>query len=136
MPALLLDERAGEFEDRMDFDVKYPLATAKKALIDWLYLGESDYSKIAGPPLDLEFGHLDTSRLSRLARSMGLAEDWKAWRARNRKHDSDPGVRGTVRTTWRCGRAAATTLGRDNSTLPGIRLTFLLSRYICLRSRT
>jgi len=35
MPARLVDKRAGELEDR-------------KALLDWLYLGESNYSRIAG----------------------------------------------------------------------------------------
>jgi hypothetical protein len=40
---------AGKPEDRLDLDVKYPRATAGKALLDWLYLGESKYSKIAGP---------------------------------------------------------------------------------------
>jgi hypothetical protein len=92
MPIRLLDERAGELEDRMDLDVKYPRSTPEKALLDWLYLGKSNYSKIAGPPLDLEFGQLDASRLNRLARSMGLVEELKAWRARKRKHDSDPSV--------------------------------------------
>ena len=93
MPARLLDERAGELADRMDLDVKYPRATPEKAFLDWLYLGESDYSKIAGPPLDLEFGQLDSSRLNRLARSMSLTEELKTWRARKRKHDLDPSVR-------------------------------------------
>jgi hypothetical protein len=59
MPARFLNDRAGELEDRMDFDVRYPRATAEKALLDWLYLGESNYSKIAGPPLDLELEQLD-----------------------------------------------------------------------------
>jgi hypothetical protein len=93
MPARLLDDRAGELEDRMDFDVKYPRATPEKALLDWLYLGESNYSKIAGPPLDLEFERLHASRLRRLARSMGLKEELQAWLTRKKKHDIDPDVR-------------------------------------------
>lgn len=92
LPARLLDERAGGLEDRMDLDVKYSRATPEKALLDWLYLGASPYSKIAGPPLDLETERLDASRLRRLARSMELAEELKAWQARKRKHDADPGV--------------------------------------------
>ena len=93
MPARLLDERAGELQDRMDLDVKYPRATPEKALLDWLYLGESDYSKITVPPLDLGLKQLDASRLTRLARSMGLAEELKSWRLRQRRYDADPEVR-------------------------------------------
>lgn len=60
MPVRLLDERAGQLEDRMDLDAKYPRATAEKALLDWLYLGESRYSRIAGPPLDVEVEQLNS----------------------------------------------------------------------------
>lgn len=93
MPARLLDARAGELQDRMDLDVKYPRATAEKALLDWLYLGASMYSKIASPSLDLELGRLDAPRLRRLARSMGLTEELKAWQTQKRKYDADPDVR-------------------------------------------
>lgn len=93
MPARLLDDRAGELEDRMDLDVKYPRATPEKALLDWLYLGVSKYSKIAGPPLDLELERLDKRRLQRLARSMSLSEEIKEWQSRKRTYDADPDVR-------------------------------------------
>lgn len=93
MPARLVDERAGELEDRMDFDVKYARATPEKALLDWLYLGASRYSKIAGPPLDLDSARLDASRLRRLARSMELSEELKTWQVSKKKHDADPDVR-------------------------------------------
>jgi hypothetical protein len=93
MPARLLDDRAGELEDRMDLDVKYSRATPEKAWLDWLYLGASRYSKIAGPPLDLELERLDASRLRRLARSMGLTEGLKAWLTRKKKYDTAPDVR-------------------------------------------
>jgi hypothetical protein len=102
MPARLLDDRAGELEDRMDLDAKYPRATAEKAFLDWLYLGASRYSKIAGPPFDLELERLGSSRLRRLARTMGLTEKLAAWRARK-------GATTPIRTsgkisrgTWRC----------------------------------
>jgi hypothetical protein len=36
---------------------------------------------------------LDAARLSRLARSMGLTQELKAWQARKRKYDADPDVR-------------------------------------------
>jgi hypothetical protein len=49
MPARLLDDRAGEPEDRLDLDVKYPRATAEKAWLDWLYLGESNIRKSPDP---------------------------------------------------------------------------------------
>lgn len=93
MPKRFLDDRAGEPEDRLDLDVKYARASAEKALLDWLYLGGSKYSKIAGPPLDLELERLDSSRLRRLARSMELTGELKAWQARKAKFDADPDVR-------------------------------------------
>jgi hypothetical protein len=93
MPARLLNERAGELEDRLDFDFKYPRATLEKALLDWLYLGASPYSKIAGPPLDLEIDRLDASRLRRLARSMEVVEELKVWQVRKKKYDADPDVK-------------------------------------------
>ncbi len=96
MPARLLDDRAGEAEDRLDLDVRYPRATPEKALLDWLYLGASKYSKIAGPPLDLELERLHASRLRRLARTMGLTEELAAWRARKRNYDADPDVRENI----------------------------------------
>ena len=40
-----------------------PGATAEKAFHDWLYLGSSKYSKITGPPLDVEVARLDAARL-------------------------------------------------------------------------
>jgi hypothetical protein len=89
MPARLLDAQAGELEDRMDLDVKYARATPEKALLDWLYLGVSPYSKITTPPLDLEIERLDASRLRRLARSMDLAEELKNWQVRKKKYDAD-----------------------------------------------
>ncbi|MGA7539051.1 MAG: hypothetical protein WBW93_09805 [Steroidobacteraceae bacterium] len=96
MPARLLDDRAGRLEDRMDLEVKYPRATPEKALLDWLYLGESAYSRIAGPPLDVERERLGGSRLRRLAHSMELTEQLRVWQARKKKYDHDPDVRGNT----------------------------------------
>lgn len=87
MPARLLDDRAGRLEDRMDSEVRYSRATPEKALLDWLYLGESRYSKIAGPPLDIEIERLNGPRLRRLARSMECVEQLKAWQARKKQYD-------------------------------------------------
>lgn len=80
MPARFLDDRAGRLEDRLDLDVKYPRATPEKALLDWLYLGASSYSRIAGPPFDVEIERLSGARLRRLARSMDLIEPLGEWR--------------------------------------------------------
>lgn len=87
MPARLLDERAGQLQDRMDLDVKYPRASPEKALLDWLYLGASPYSRIARPPLDVEMERLSGARLRRLARSMELTEELEAWQVRKKKFD-------------------------------------------------
>jgi hypothetical protein len=92
MPARLLNEQTGEPEDRLDVDSKYPRATPEKALLDWLYLGASPYSKISRPPLDLEIERLDASRLRRLARSMELVEELKVWQVRKKAYDADPDV--------------------------------------------
>jgi len=92
MPARLLDARAGALEDRMDLDVKYPRATPEKALLDWIYLGESPRTKISGPPLDINLKQLDSHRLRRLARKMGLDKELKAYLACKRKYDKDPEV--------------------------------------------
>jgi hypothetical protein len=44
MPARFLGEHAGDLEDRMDLDFKYPCATPEKALLDWIYLGASAHT--------------------------------------------------------------------------------------------
>lgn len=68
MPARLLDKHAGELEDRLDLDCKYPRATLEKALLDWIYLGASAPTKIADPPFDIDAGRLKKARLQRLAK--------------------------------------------------------------------
>lgn len=92
MPARLLDARAGDLEDRMDLDAKYPRATPDKALLDWIYLGASPRTKIAGPPLDIDAKRLDTPRLGRLAKAMRLTAQLKIYLERKRHHDKDPEV--------------------------------------------
>ena len=77
----------------MDLEVRYSRATPEKALLDWLYLGESRYTKIAGPPLDVEIERLSGPRLRRLAQSMELVEQLKAWQARKKRYDLDLDVR-------------------------------------------
>ena len=92
MPIHLLDERAGALEDRLDLDVNYPRATPEKALLDWIYLGASPRTKLAGPALDMELGKLNLPRLRRLAKAMGLETALADWLARKRAFDLDPEV--------------------------------------------
>lgn len=92
MPARLLDEQAGELEDRMDLDARHPRATPEKALLDWIYLGASPRTKIAGPPLDIDLQLLDRPRLNRLAKAMDLNTQLKEYLTRKREHDRDPEV--------------------------------------------
>jgi hypothetical protein len=72
MPARLLDARAGALEDRVDMEAKHARATPEKALLDWIYLGASPRTKIAGPPTDIDADLLNRGRLRRLAKAMGL----------------------------------------------------------------
>lgn len=93
MPVRLLSEKAGAQDDRMDLDAQYPRATPEKALIDWIYLGASPRTRLAGPPLDIDLDRLDLSRLTRMAKYMELVVELKAYLARKRKYDRAPDVR-------------------------------------------
>jgi hypothetical protein len=93
MPARLLDDETGSLEDRMDLDVLYPRATPEKALLDWLYLGDSPRTKLASPALDIDLERLDKRRLKRLADRMKLSRQLEKYLARKRKYDRDPSVR-------------------------------------------
>ncbi len=92
MPARLLDAHAGEIEDRMDLDFKYPRATAEKALLDWIYLGASSRTRIAGPPFDIDAGRFEKARLNRLAAAMDLEVPLRTYLDAKQKYDSDPEV--------------------------------------------
>jgi hypothetical protein len=92
MPARLLDSQAGEIEDRMDLDFKYPRATSEKALLDWIYLGASSRTKIAGPPFDIDAGRLKKARLERLAKAMKLEVPLRTYLEGKRKYHEDPEV--------------------------------------------
>lgn len=95
MPARLLDSRAGELEDRIDLDAKYSRATPEKALLDWIYLGASPRTKIAGPPLDIDAKRLDRRRLARLAKATGLVAALANYLERKQQYDKDPHVLAT-----------------------------------------
>jgi hypothetical protein len=80
MPAHLVDERAGAFGDIRDSRFDYPRTTGEKALLDWIYLGASNRSRLARPPFDLDLQALNKARLRRLAKNMGvtgLLDDWQ-----------------------------------------------------------
>ena len=69
----------------MDLDVLYPRATPEKALLDWIYLGDSPRTKLAPPPLDIDLERLDKRRLKRLADRMKLSKHLEEYLARKRE---------------------------------------------------
>ena len=93
MPARLLNDEAGDLEDRMDLQVLYPRATPEKALLDWIYLGDSPRTKLALPPLDMDLEGIDKRRLERLANRMKVSKHLAEYLARKRRYDQDPSVR-------------------------------------------
>jgi hypothetical protein len=93
MPMRLLNDEAGDLEDRMDLEVLYPRATPEKALLDWIYLGASAHTKLAFPPLDIDLDRLEKRRLKRLAHRMKLSERLEDYLSRKRNYDQDPSVR-------------------------------------------
>jgi len=101
MPARLLDDEAGDLQDRMDLEVLYPRARTEKALLDWIYLGDSPRTKLAFPPLDIDLERVDKSRLKRLADRMKLSKQLDEYLARKRKYDRDPSVRANAPVTKR-----------------------------------
>jgi hypothetical protein len=77
----------------MDLDFKYPRATPEKALLDWIYLGASARTKIAGPPFDIDADRLKKARLQRLSKAMSLQSQLKTYLENKRKYDEDPEVK-------------------------------------------
>jgi hypothetical protein len=71
---------AGPEDDRLASGISYRRATAEAALLHWLYLSNSPRSRMSAPPSDLEPRSLDSRRLRRLARAMGLSEQLESWR--------------------------------------------------------
>lgn len=93
MPARLLNDEAGDLEDRIDLEVLYPRATPEKALLEWIYLGDSPRTKLAPPPLDINLERIDKHRLKRLADHMKLTQQLEGYLERKRRYDRDPNVR-------------------------------------------
>jgi hypothetical protein len=92
MPAALVDERAGVYSDIRDPRFDYPRATPEKALLDWIYLGASNRSRMTRPPFDLDLDQLDKRRLRRLAKKMGILVTFESWREQWSKYQDDPNV--------------------------------------------
>jgi hypothetical protein len=90
LPDRLVDARAGAPEDRLDSEAKHTRSTPEKALLDWIYLGESPRTKIARPPLDTDLDRIDKRRLRRLAKAMGLIRPLNSYLERKRLHDQNP----------------------------------------------
>ena len=64
----------------------------EKALLDWIYLGASARTKIAGPPFDIDADRLKKARLQRLAKAMSLQSQLKAYLESKKKYDEHPEV--------------------------------------------
>jgi len=93
MPAHLVDERSGSFSDIRDPRFDYPRASPEKALLDWIYLGGSVRSRMTLPPFDLDVESLNQARLRRVAKQMGITEDFRAWSDRRARYQADEDVR-------------------------------------------
>lgn len=80
MPRRVLE--AGAAEDRLEpaQAFEHVRATPEKALVDWLYLGNSPRSRRTLPPrTDIDLDMLDKRRLRRLADAAGVAAVLRAW---------------------------------------------------------
>ncbi len=80
-----MDERAGTLEDLRDLQFDYPRASAEKALLDWVYLGASNRSRMTRPPFDLDLQSLDARRVKRLAKNMRVTDSLAQWLEQYRK---------------------------------------------------
>lgn len=79
-----------------------PIATAEKALLDWIYLGQSPHSDMRPPPIeDMHIEELDMDRLDRLAAAADLLAPTRAWvdRARAAQTQDWEDVATTMRVT-------------------------------------
>lgn len=92
MPAHVLEPVGVDVADWRDSRFLHPRATPEKALCDWIYLGLSARSTLPLPPLDLDMERLDTARLRRLTKAMGIEAGYLSWLVTKRIHDADPDV--------------------------------------------
>jgi hypothetical protein len=77
IPLRTLD--VGAESDRLEAGLSYRRATPEAALLHWLYLARSPRSHLSAPPADLDVASLDSRRLVRLARAMGLMGALNEW---------------------------------------------------------
>lgn len=63
-------KEAGGFQE----GISYLKASPEKALLDWLYLAYSSRSWTSMPPKDIDISMLDTIKLGKLAKIMGMTE--------------------------------------------------------------
>ena len=101
MPAPLVDERAGRLEDIQDLRFNYPRTTPEKALADWIFLGASPRSRMTRPPFDLEMEALNTARLRRIMKSMGILPLLDEWLRQFAQYQADDDVRENAATRMR-----------------------------------
>ncbi len=87
MPLRVLEAGAGRLEDLQDLRYAYPRATPERALLDWIYLGASPRSRLGPPPADIRLNGMNSVRLARLAKAMGIVPQWREWCDRNRAAD-------------------------------------------------
>ncbi len=93
MPGRFFEAGSDRVEDMQDLHYSYPRATPERALLDWVYLGASVRSRLPLPPLDIQLRGMSRSRLSRLAKAMGIEEEWRSWHASWSEHEEAGDVR-------------------------------------------
>lgn len=82
MPVGLLN--TGIEDDRLDGTRRYPRATPERALLDWLYLAQSNKSNLSEPPMDIDLSWINKRRFHRLIKAMdirtpGIKYYWASW---------------------------------------------------------
>jgi hypothetical protein len=93
MSARLMEAGAKHLEDVQDLRYGYPRATPERALLDWIYLGNSVRSRLSLPPLDLDLRGMSIVRLRRLAKAMQIDDSWQQWHDRWTAHANAEDVR-------------------------------------------
>jgi hypothetical protein len=78
--------------DVLDPVKPYPSFRPEKALLDWVYLGESRYSKMTPPPVQVDLDMIDLDLARRFADRMAVRERFEGWleKARAMNYGSDP----------------------------------------------
>lgn len=87
-------------DDIQDPKFDYPRATVEKALLDWIYLGDSQKSRLTPPPLDLDLSRMDSKRLLRLSKQMGIQNAYGHWIDLHESFSQDDDVRENTGVRW------------------------------------